>query len=182
MMAAGLIRGGGKLLAQKTSILAGVVVTAWLAALAVRGDEPRVYAVVNARILPVASAPLDKGTVVIRGGIIEAVGAGIPVPADARVIDGTRMTVYPGLIDALSDVALEEPRQPAATAFTGRGGRGATPPAAASETASMTPDERQGLTPYLQAADILNLSNRKIEAARAAGITNALVVPRHGFF
>jgi imidazolonepropionase-like amidohydrolase len=182
MMAAGLIRGGGKLLAQKTSILAGVVVTAWLAALAVRGDEPRVYAVVNARILPVASAPLDKGTVVIRGGIIEAVGAGIPVPADARVIDGTRMTVYPGLIDALSDVALEEPRQPAATAFTGRGGRGATPPAAASETASMTPDERQGLTPYLQSADVPNLSNPKVEAARAAGITTALVVPRRGFF
>src|SRR5262249_21370425 len=73
-------------------------------------DEPPVYALVNARIVPVSGAPIERGAVVMRNGIIEAVGAGAMVPGDARVIDASKMTVYPGLIDALSDAALEELR------------------------------------------------------------------------
>ncbi len=139
-------------------------------------EEPQVFAVTNARIIPVSSAALDSGTIVIRDSIIEAVGTGIAIPADARIIDAKGLTVYPGLIDTLSDVGVEEVRsQPAAPARSG------TAPAAPAQT-NLTPDERQGYTPYLQAADILNLSSRKIEAARAAGITTALVAPRRGIF
>ncbi len=146
-----------------------------------RSEEPQVFAISNARIVPVAGPAIESGTVIVRGGIIEAVGAGIPLPADARIIDATGLTLYPGLIDALSDIGLEEarPQQPSVTRA------GAAPPASPQAPQSQSvqsSDERQGLTPYLQAADILNPASRKIEAARAAGITTALVAPRKGFF
>ncbi len=141
-----------------------------------RAEEPQVFAITNARIIPVSAGAIDSGTVVIRRGIIEAVGAGITIPADARVIDAKGLTLYPGLIDALSDAGLEEVRpQPTLTT------RSTTTPPAQTQV-SLSPDEKQGLTPYLQAADILNPASRKIEAARAAGITTALVAPRRGIF
>src|SRR4030081_2494893 len=65
-------------------------------------EGPQVFAIRNARIVPVSRAPIEKGTVVIRDGLIDAVGANIEPPADAWVIDGAGLTVYPGLIDALS--------------------------------------------------------------------------------
>src|SRR5881296_886831 len=82
-------------------------------------EEPPVFALTGGRIVPVSGKPLDKGTIVIRNGVIEAVGANVQIPADARVLDCAGMTVYPGLIDALSDVALEESRtEPPATSRT----------------------------------------------------------------
>ena len=47
------------------------------------------YAITNARIVTVAGPVIERGTVVIRDGLIAAVGANATVPADARVIDGT---------------------------------------------------------------------------------------------
>src|SRR5213594_3478662 len=73
-------------------------------------EEPPVFALTGARIVPVSGKPMDKGTIVIRNGVIEAVGANVQIPADARVLDFAGLTIYPGLIDALSDAALEESR------------------------------------------------------------------------
>ena len=144
-------------------------------------DEPPVFAISNARIVTVAGPPVEKGTIILRNGIIEAVGAGIAIPGDARVIDGTGMTVYPGLIDALSDAGLEETR-PQTPPATTRPPGAPSPAAPAAQQSTQSPDERQGLTPYRQAVEMINPAHRKIEAARAAGITTALVAPRGGIF
>ena len=56
-----------------------------------------------------AGAPIDSGTIVIRRGVIDAVGASVAVPADAAVIDGTGLTVYPGLIDLGNTRAADQP-------------------------------------------------------------------------
>ena len=61
---------------------------------------PATYAITGARIVPVSGPVIEKGTIVIRDGVITAVGATVACPADARIIDGTGLTVYPGLIDA----------------------------------------------------------------------------------
>src|SRR5690348_8423588 len=84
-------------------------------------NAPSVYAITNARIITVSGAPIERGTVVVRDGVIAAVGAAAQAPADARVIDGTGLTVYPGVIDANSSVGIGPI---SAAADAGRGGRG----------------------------------------------------------
>jgi imidazolonepropionase-like amidohydrolase len=64
-----------------------------------RAEAPRTYAIKGARIVTVSGAPIPSGTIVVKSGLIEAVGASVNPPADAVVIDGAGMTVYPGLID-----------------------------------------------------------------------------------
>ena len=49
--------------------------------------------------MTVSGAPIASGTIVLRNGLIEAIGADTAAPADAVLIDGAGMTVYPGLID-----------------------------------------------------------------------------------
>ena len=66
------------------------------------------FAIRNATIVPVTSAPIPNGTIVFANGVITAVGANAAIPADATVIDGTGLFVYPGLIDSGSHVGLEE--------------------------------------------------------------------------
>jgi imidazolonepropionase-like amidohydrolase len=151
-----------------------------LAPESVRSGEPLVFAIANARIITVSGPSLDSGTVIIRKGIIESVGTGLPVPADARVVDARGLTLYPGFIDGLSDVGLEETSPPAAA--PGRASAVAVPAQPSAIRANPSPDERQGLTPYMQAADLLNPTSLRIEAARAAGITMALIAPKSGFF
>ena len=83
------------------------------------------YAITNARIVTVSGSTIDRGTVVIRNGLIEAAGANVNAPPDARIIDGAGLTVYPGLIDSYTNLALPEasPSPPA-----GGGGFFAAPP------------------------------------------------------
>src|SRR5215212_4964477 len=79
------------------------------------------YAITNARIVTVSGAPIDRGTVVVRNGLIAAVGANVSAPPDARVIDGAGLTVYPGLIDSYTNLALPE-ASPAPSPGGGGGG------------------------------------------------------------
>ncbi|MGQ0714381.1 MAG: amidohydrolase family protein [Gemmatimonadaceae bacterium] len=65
-------------------------------------------AIRNATIIPVSGPRITNGTVVLRNGRIEAVGASVAVPGDARVIDATGLFVYPGMIDAGTQLGLTE--------------------------------------------------------------------------
>ena len=69
---------------------------------------PRHFAIENARIVTVSGATIERGTIVIENGLIAAVGENVSVPPEAWVIDGSGLTVYPGLIDALSTVGVPE--------------------------------------------------------------------------
>jgi imidazolonepropionase-like amidohydrolase len=65
-------------------------------------------AITNAKIYPVSGPPIAKGTVLIRDGVIAAVGDSVPVPAGAQTIDATGKIVTPGLINSLSTVGVIE--------------------------------------------------------------------------
>src|SRR5215217_6066181 len=67
-----------------------------------------VFAIRNARIVTVSGSDIENGTVVIRDGKIEAVGATVSVPAGAQTIDGSGLSVYPGMIDAGTNMGLVE--------------------------------------------------------------------------
>ncbi len=132
------------------------------------------YAITNARIVTVSGAAIDKGTVVIRNGLIEAVGAGVSAPADAQVFDATGLTVYPGFIDAFTNLGM-----PAAQA------RQAGPPGAAAPTAAAPVSNSNypaGLRPEDQAVNELRGGDAQFEANRNAGFTTALVTGRAGIF
>jgi imidazolonepropionase-like amidohydrolase len=151
-----------------------------------RSTEGEAVAIRGGTIVTVSGATIAKGTVVIRGGLIVAVGADVPVPADARTIDATGMTVYPGLIDSYTSLGLP------ASAAPGGFGRGGGAPgqqqapvniaqvaAAAATAGAQAPT---GQSPELLAADLLKVAVDTFDAQRSAGLTTALTAPRDGLF
>src|SRR5262249_31840508 len=68
-----------------------------------------VLAITNAKIVPVAKPVIERGTIVVRDGVIESVGANVAVPSGAQVIDASGAEVYPGFINALTTMGLEDP-------------------------------------------------------------------------
>src|SRR5260370_731784 len=156
-----------------------------VAVCALHAGVPSVIAIRNARVVPVSSPAIPRGTVVLRNGLIEAVGAEVPIPADAWVIDGDGLTVYPGLIDALSTLGIPEAATPA-TGGGGGGGRGA-PTTTPTPTASTTPpargpEDRPNTTSWVKAADLVRPTDRRLDSARGAGITTAVTFPSRGIF
>lgn len=138
---------------------------------------PGTYAITNARIVPVSGPTIDRGTLVVRNGLIVSVGASVPVPADATVIDGSGHTVYPGLIDALSNLGIPTPRSQ-----SGGGGGGGF--GQASQPAITAPNSVHpaGLQPEVQVIDVLRFEGDVLDAPRGAGITATLSAPRDGIF
>ena len=141
------------------------------------------YAITNARIVTVSGATIEKGTVVVRDGLIESVGTDARTPADAQVFDGTGLTVYPGFVDALTNLGLPAPR-PAATPGPGGGGPGQAA-AAAAAAAFANPSNSNypvGLRPEDVTLDDVRAGDSQFESNRNVGFTTALTVGRSGIF
>lgn len=140
------------------------------------------YAITNARIVTVSGATIERGTVVVRSGLIEAVGADARVPADAQVFDGSGLTVYPGFVDALTNLGLQA--RPATPAGPGGGGPGQAAAAAAAATAANPSNSNYpaGLRPEDVTLDDVRAGDSQFEANRNAGFTTALTVGRTGIF
>src|SRR6202795_3962948 len=71
-----------------------------------QGGEPLYFAIRGAKVVPVAGPPIENATVVVSRGIITAVGKDVAIPAEAWVIEGKGLTVYPGLVDSFTDVGI----------------------------------------------------------------------------
>jgi imidazolonepropionase-like amidohydrolase len=136
------------------------------------------YAITNARIVTVSGPVIERGTVVVRNGLIAAAGANVNAPSDARVIDGTGLTVYPGLIDSYTNLALPEPA-PSPSPGGGGGFFAVTQPRPASGPNSTQPP---GLQPEVMVEDVIRPGGNEIEASRNVGITTALTSPRSGIW
>jgi imidazolonepropionase-like amidohydrolase len=136
-----------------------------------------VYAITNARIVTVSGATIEKGTVVVRDGLIESVGADARIPADARVLDGTGLTVYPGFFDALTALGLQAPQTPQRTPGGGPG-----QPAQQQTAPQSNSNYPTGMQPDVLAFDQLKGGDAQFEASRNAGFTTALTVSRDGVF
>jgi imidazolonepropionase-like amidohydrolase len=65
-------------------------------------DEAPVLAIKAGKILPVTSAPIEPGIILVQGGKIKAVGQDVEIPADAELIDASDKVIIPGLIDAMT--------------------------------------------------------------------------------
>jgi imidazolonepropionase-like amidohydrolase len=146
------------------------------------------YAIRGARIVPVSGAAIDKGTVVMRDGVIVDVGGSVTAPADAVVIDGAGLTVYPGLIDMANTTAVES----SDTSGGGGGGRGAAPagggrggaPTAPQQTLEDLERAKRAsiLRPDFEAARNVRVDSDEMRRLASSGITSVLAVPPWGVF
>jgi imidazolonepropionase-like amidohydrolase len=127
-----------------------ICAVALLFAAAVRGDAPSVFAIVGGTVHRVSAPDLEGGTVIVRGGVIEAVGTNVPLPPDATVIDAKGLHVYPGLIDAQTKLGITTPSP------------GSQP-------------QPRPLTPSSKASDLLNLSDDTRLEKRTTGVTTVLI-------
>ena len=135
-----------------------------LLAASAHADAPAVYAIRGARIVTAAGPILASGTIVFRDGVIEAVGERVEVPAEARVVDGAGLTVYPGLFD-LGNASVVDLAQP-------------EPPRHARTTEEIERWKRSViLRPQLEAAEHLKADAPELRRLAAAGITAVLAVP-----
>lgn len=133
-------------------------------AVAARAEAPHVYAIRGARIVTAADAPIHAGTVVIRNGIIDAVGADVQPPVEARVIDGAGMTVYPGLIDMGNTAGLDV--------------QSPNPPANFRTTEEQERFKRSVIfRPDVLAANHLQADSPELARLVAAGVTTVLATP-----
>lgn len=127
----------------------------------------RTYAITNARLVVAPGQEIPRATVVLRNGVIEAVGPEVLIPTDAWVLKGDSLVVYAGFIDGLSHVGVPEPRRESNQEQRPRVPKPGEPP-----------PELAGLTPERNAYTLLKPDDASLEKLRRVGFTMAHVVPR----
>jgi len=143
-----------------------------------------VHALVGGKVVVKPGEILDPATIVIRDGLIQAVGKDVVVPPDARVWEMKGSTIYAGFIDAyLMPAATNAPVSTTRTEPIGLtsgikffgvpgqetdpGNRGPGP-----QVSTLTPERRiaQGYSPDV----------KTLESLRELGFTTANIVPAKG--
>src|SRR5262249_3937351 len=132
-----------------------LLVTALASAAAPAGT----VALVGGTVHPVAGPDIARGTVIIRGDKIAAVGKEVSVPPGAQVVDATGKHVYPSLLPPLTQLGLVEISSVRATVDT-------------AEVGEINPQARGDLA--------MNFDSELLPVARSAGILLAGVTPTGG--
>jgi len=80
-------------------------------ALGIRDKTPQYEAFTNARIVTSPDRQIDSGTLIIRDGIIEAIGENVPIPEGVTVHDLKGKSVYPGFIDPFTEYGINSEKK-----------------------------------------------------------------------
>jgi len=123
------------------------------------GDDKTPIVLKGGRLLTVSHGVIENGVLVMEKGKIIAVGsaADVKIPADARIMDVTGMTVYPGLIDSYTSLGITE--------------------ISAVDMSNDQVEPSDEITPHMHVADAFHSESEIIPVTRLNGITNAIVVP-----
>jgi imidazolonepropionase-like amidohydrolase len=167
--------------------LPGVVLGASLVAVGnvAHGDiaarPTTVHAITGARVVVEPGADPISATIVIRDGIVEAVGPDIDIPSDARVHDREGRVIYAGFIEPYLSISIEEKAPVGPTpAGASRDSRDATP---ATTTAGPGPvHENRRVRSHVRAIEFLPIPRAVGEELRRAGYTAALSASSSGIF
>jgi imidazolonepropionase-like amidohydrolase len=120
--------------------------------------QAQTVAIVGGKVYPVSGPPIENGTVVIRDGVIVAVGANVAIPADAQRVDAHGKIVTPGLVNAGTQLTLAEI-------------------GAVSSTRESSARGHDGIAAAFMPWEGLNPSSINLASARNGGITSVLISP-----
>jgi imidazolonepropionase-like amidohydrolase len=123
--------------------------------------EAQPIAIVGGRVHPVSGPVIENGTVIIDDGRITAVGASVPLPVGARVVDARGKWVTPGLVNALTSLGVSEVGAVTSTDDTSARGE-------------------DGIAAALRVWDGLNPASVLWTPARNEGVTSVVAVPAGG--
>jgi imidazolonepropionase-like amidohydrolase len=117
-------------------------------------------AIVNGTVMTMTQGTLEKGTVLVEGGRVVALGEEVEIPEDAEIFDAAGKVVMPGLIDAHCHVGLF----PEGVGWEYSDGNELTDP----------------ITPHLRALDAVHPEDQAFKELVAAGVTTVLTGPGSG--
>ncbi|MFP3465252.1 amidohydrolase [Leifsonia sp. SIMBA_070] len=119
-------------------------------------------AIVNGYVVPVSQEPIENGIVLVRDGVIEAVGtaADVEVPDGVAVVDAAGKWVLPGFIESHGHVGIHEE---------------ANGPAGDDTNEMTTPN-----TAAVRALDAINIDDEGFRDALSGGVTSVVVKPGSG--
>ena len=111
------------------------------------------------RLLTITHGVIENGVLVMQNGKITAAGAAgsVSIPRDAKVIDTTGMTIYPGLIDSETHLGLTE--------------------VSADQMTNDLVETSDEIMPHMHVYDAFHAETQVIPVTRINGITNAIVAP-----
>jgi imidazolonepropionase-like amidohydrolase len=151
-------------------------------------NTPAVYALTNARVVVQPGRTIDNATLVVRNGLIEAVGRRVSIPDDAWVVDMAGKTIYPGFIDPWVETGFAAPVRQQERGMAGI-------PEEYAEMAREMMGRRQQpegtpgamhwnpqLRPWYDASEYFKADDNALAKLRAQGITMANVMPGWGIF
>lgn len=116
-------------------------------------------ALTGATIHTVSNGVVENGTILFENGVITAVGQDVQIPAGARVVDVAGKHIYPGLVDAYSQVGISE---------------------IGAVDVSSDVNELGDFNPNVRAEVAVNGESRHIGTTRTAGVLVTLTTPGGG--
>lgn len=120
---------------------------------------PQFIAIKGATIIPVVGEDIAEGTILLKDGLIEAVGKNINIPEGTIIFNAKGLFAYPGMIDSLCSLGLQEISSVRGTVDSRETGR---------------------INPQVKSVEALRPDSMHIPISRANGITAAIVAPSGG--
>jgi imidazolonepropionase-like amidohydrolase len=148
-----------------------------------------VHALVGGKVVLKPGESLNPGTIVIRDGLIQAVGPNVPVPADARVWDLKGATIYAGFIEPYLVLGATNP--PVSTSdVTPVSGSDLTSsdglkffgaPGARTDMGTAGPgSDISKVTPQFRTIEKYSPDDKTLSPLREIGFTTAVIAPGRG--
>ena len=149
-----------------------------------RDQTPRWHVLTDARIVVAPGRVIERGTLVMRDGVIVSVGTDVNIPTGARIWRMDGKTLYAGMIDLASQVGVPATMRPAQASLPpwmrppGMSTPAATPTSARASIAAQNRSVRAEQDVAMQ----LDWRADDVKSAREQGFTAVLASPSVGVF